>query len=41
MPHGPVADALAARLRAAEGLLGPDRARLLRFHLGLPRRPTT
>ncbi|MFF9126742.1 HEAT repeat domain-containing protein [Streptomyces sp. NPDC014889] len=34
-PRGSTADALAEQLRAAQDALGPDRARLLRFHLGL------
>ncbi|WP_432043949.1 hypothetical protein [Streptomyces cadmiisoli] len=35
VPHGRTADALAERLSVAQDLLGPDRVRLLRFHLGL------
>ncbi|MBO3744994.1 hypothetical protein J5X84_02865 [Streptosporangiaceae bacterium NEAU-GS5] len=35
MPHGRTADALARQLCDVEDVLGPDRVRLLRFHLGL------
>jgi hypothetical protein len=35
MPQGRTADALTQQLCDAEDVLGPDRVRLLRFHLGL------
>ncbi|MCF6526150.1 hypothetical protein HOY81_24210 [Streptomyces sp. JJ36] len=35
VPRGGTADALRARLRAAEGVLDPHQVRLLRFHCGL------
>ncbi|WP_409474643.1 hypothetical protein [Streptomyces sp. HC307] len=35
MPQGRIADALTKQLCDAEDVLGPDRIRLLRFHLGL------
>ena len=40
MPQGSMAHALAALLSETEDELGPDRIRLLRFHLGLETRPT-